>query len=137
MTNERGVSTPFHFLDESHEDRIIVPTKYKRDPCRISDDSNDPIGDALENQIPYTWCEDDLRERACAFANLAGKNNTGSQTIDRTFRRPIATQVYVPHHHTCDTLKPKSTQTSKIHYYVFYMYCYCMKMETFFSNFRI
>ena len=100
-----------HAVRDSEQCPVLTPTHWTSPAC-ISDDSVDPLTDALEAQIP-TWNEHELHRRAVAFARLVGTHNVGSQTVERAFRREIDTQIYLPVENDSNTGHMKGTSTVK------------------------
>ena len=99
MTFEVGTSTCIN--------TVRVDWSYGRN---VSDDSINPLKDALDNQ-EYTWDKNLLHARAHAFAKLFNKMNTGSQTVERSFCRDVDSQIYLPVEHESNTGIGKSSNS--------------------------
>jgi hypothetical protein len=106
---EVGTLIHHHHLGSS-SGRLLTPTKSRKSQTRISDDSDNPLSDALVNQIP-TSDRRELLKRAIAIANLNGKKSTASQSLERALWREIDTQIYLPVETAMNTRKSTSVDT--------------------------
>lgn len=102
-----------HFDDMSPSSRLLTPSRARRPSCRISDDSDNPLQDALENQIATSDFQM-LINRVNSIANLRGKRSSSSQTIERAFWREIETQVFLPVEETINTTRDAGSNTLRL-----------------------
>jgi len=101
---EVSTSTPIHFVEELA--RALPDPRFER----ISDDSQNPLMDALNSQT-YSMNREKLVERAHAIAKLYGKRSTASQTIVMTFMHEKSTQKVQNKDNSTKTKSEKTVQT--------------------------
>ncbi len=101
---EVSTSTPIHFVAEL--EMALPDPRFER----ISDDSQNPLMDALNAQT-YSMNREHLVERAHAIAKLYGKRSTASQTIQKTFMHDQSAQKVQNKDNSTVTNSEKTIQT--------------------------
>ncbi len=101
---EVSTSTSIHFVEGLG--RTLLDPTFER----ISDDSQNPLMDALNAQT-YSMNREQLVERAHAIAKLYGKRSTASQTIEMSFMHDRSAQKVQNKDSITETNSEKTVQT--------------------------